>query len=98
MRAGPAVQLLAAAAAMLGCAEAGPGVGFAVPLERESGGPGGWGWASTANCTWKFITQPLNHFSPDQAGPTFQERYCIFDGFWETARDAGFSSPTNERA
>jgi hypothetical protein len=45
---------------------------------------------STLNCTWRFITQPVDHFG--DSGHTFQERYCIYDSFWKKASAAGFES------
>ena len=65
-----------------GC-QAGPGTGLAVQVRVGGpGGPGGWGWASTANCTWKTITQPLDHFASPSGARVFSERYCIYDKFW----------------
>ena len=46
---------------------------------------------STVNCTWKYFTQPLDHFSPgvvnvngdnSSAIATFQQRYCIYDKYF----------------
>ena len=35
---------------------------------------------SSVNCTWRYITQPLDHFSPGAAG-TYDERYCQYSGY-----------------
>eukprot|EP00943_MAST-04B_sp_MAST-4B-sp1_P004771 g4771.t1 len=46
---------------------------------------------STVNCTWKYFTQPLDHFSPGAANvngnknssvTTFQQRYCLYDKYF----------------
>ncbi len=36
---------------------------------------------SIANMTCDFFTQPLNHFVPRGKSPSFQQRYCIYDGY-----------------
>ena len=90
------LRILALVMTLLG-AEAGPGLGVATQVGAGSGtGPGGWGWASTANCTWKYITQPLDHFG--DTPHTFPERYCIYDGFWAKAERGGFSDSAGEMA
>lgn len=49
-----------------------------------------------------FHQQPLNHFSPAGRGPSYQQRYCIFDGFVKNATTApiflytGNESPLEE--
>jgi hypothetical protein len=48
---------------------------------------------NSLNCTWKYITQPLDHF--DVSGSSdlhYQERYCIYDKYWGTGRSAGFNT------
>jgi len=93
MRRQEVTQLLLVSLSLLpSSAVAGPGLGVAV---QDKTGPGGWGWASTANCTWKYITQPLDHFG--STPHTFQERYCIYDKFWAEAQHGGFSG-TDEMA
>lgn len=34
-----------------------------------------------ANMTCHFFEQPLNHFIPRGTGPTYKQRYCLYDGF-----------------
>jgi len=36
---------------------------------------------SSANCTWKFVEQPLSHFARASGG-TYKERLCIYDSYW----------------
>lgn len=36
---------------------------------------------SSANCTWKFIEQPLSHFARGIA-TSYKQRLCVFDGYW----------------
>lgn len=36
---------------------------------------------TAANCTWKFIEQPLSHFARGIAS-TYRQRLCVFDGYW----------------
>jgi hypothetical protein len=74
---------------VVGHLEAGVGVGFASQIQAP-GNP------STLNCTWKYITQPLDHFGA--TSHTYQERYCIYDKFWSKAKQAGFASGQNEMA
>lgn len=59
---------------------------------------------STVNCTWKYFSQPLDHFSPGvtEKTYTFQQRYCIYDKFFSGRSDApllfytGNESPVEE--
>jgi hypothetical protein len=39
------------------------------------------GRMSILNMTCDFFTQPLNHFVPRGRSPTYEERYCTYDGF-----------------
>ena len=54
---------------------------------------------STINCTWKYFTQPLDHFSPGAAnGPngttmTFQQRYCLYDKFFSNHKASSTDAP-----
>lgn len=56
---------------------------------------------SSANCTWKFITQPLSHFERGNKG-TYQQRLCIYDGYYQPNTGApiflytGNESPVDE--
>jgi pimeloyl-ACP methyl ester carboxylesterase len=36
---------------------------------------------SIENMTCAFFTQPLDHFAPRGKSPTFEQRYCIYDGY-----------------
>ena len=36
---------------------------------------------SIENMTCHFFTQPLDHFLPRGKSPTFEQRYCIYDGY-----------------
>lgn len=36
---------------------------------------------SIENMTCSFFTQPLDHFAPRGKSPTFQQRYCVYDGY-----------------
>jgi len=51
---------------------------------------------SIENMTCNFFTQPLDHFVPRGKSPTFQQRYCIYDGYVDvstrTTESNGFSS------
>lgn len=38
-----------------------------------------------ANMTCDFFEQPLNHFIPRGTGPTYRQRYCLYDGFIDEA-------------
>ncbi len=40
---------------------------------------------SSADCQWKFISQPLSHFSRGITSEPifFQQRVCVYDGYWE---------------
>ena len=40
-----------------------------------------FGRMSILNMTCDFFTQPLNHFVPRGRSPTYEERYCTYDGF-----------------
>ena len=43
---------------------------------------------STVNCTWHYIEQRLDHFSPGASGAgnaTYRQRYCVYDGWWKPA-------------
>ena len=59
---------------------------------------------STVNCTWKYFSQPLDHFSPGVTGEaaSFQQRYCIYDKYFSGQPDApvlfytGNESPVEE--
>ncbi|KAJ1407010.1 serine carboxypeptidase S28-domain-containing protein [Ochromonadaceae sp. CCMP2298] len=41
---------------------------------------------SSADCTWKFVEQPLSHFARGIAG-TYKQRLCVYEGYWTP--DAG---------
>lgn len=49
-----------------------------VPAYEDDDGPPRM---SIANMTCDFFTQPLNHFVPRGKSPSFQQRYCVYDGF-----------------
>lgn len=36
---------------------------------------------SIVNMTCDFFTQPLNHFVPRGRSPTYEQRYCVYDGY-----------------
>ncbi len=38
---------------------------------------------SSANCTWKFIEQPLSHFERGANKGTYRQRLCIYDGYYK---------------
>ena len=41
---------------------------------------------STQNCTWKYYTQPLSHFSEGSTvngNASFSQRVCIIDRYWK---------------
>jgi len=44
---------------------------------------------SIANMTCHFFEQPLNHFIPRGSGPTYRQRYCLYDGFSDPATKNG---------
>jgi lysosomal Pro-X carboxypeptidase len=44
---------------------------------------------SIENMTCSFFTQPLDHFAPRGKSPTFQQRYCIYDGYAANATESG---------
>lgn len=37
---------------------------------------------SSADCIWKYIEQPLSHFSRGVANQTYQQRLCVYDNYW----------------
>lgn len=37
---------------------------------------------SAANCTWKYVTQPLSHFERGNAD-YYQQRLCVYDGYYK---------------
>mmetsp|Transcript_10267 Transcript_10267/g.23350 ORF Transcript_10267/g.23350 Transcript_10267/m.23350 type:complete len:136 (+) Transcript_10267:493-900(+) len=48
----------------------------------------GNGRMSIANTTCGFFQQPLNHFVPRGRSPTYQERYCTYDGFVDESKSS----------
>lgn len=56
---------------------------------------------SSANCTWKFVEQPLSHFARGIAG-TYQQRLCVYSDYWTPDKGlpvffyAGNESPVDE--
>ena len=42
---------------------------------------------SSADCTWKFYTQPLSHFAEGATvggNGTYQQRVCVVDKYWSS--------------
>ncbi|KAJ8598873.1 hypothetical protein CTAYLR_009964 [Chrysophaeum taylorii] len=39
------------------------------------------GTPTSANCTWRTLSQPLDHFARGTSPETFSQRACIFEGF-----------------
>jgi len=62
------------------------------------------GRMSIANMTCGFFRQPLNHFLPRGRSPTYEERYCIYDGHatisgdFSQQRSEGDAHNDNEKA
>ena len=56
--------------------------------------------ADRVNCTWRYIEQPVDHFTDPStpAPPTYRERYCLYDRYFAKATAAGFDSATDEMA
>jgi hypothetical protein len=38
---------------------------------------------SSADCTWKYIEQPLSHFARGINSQTYEQRICVYDGYWQ---------------
>lgn len=46
---------------------------------------------SIVNCTWRYHTQPLDHFNEGATSlgnATFRQRYCIYTKYWEQDANA----------
>lgn len=58
-----------------------------VQQQRSSSSSGLSTKPSTANCTWKYYTQPLSHFSEGSTvagNASFSQRVCIIDQYWRS--------------
>lgn len=53
---------------------------------------------SIANMTCGFFEQPLNHFLPRGKSPTYQERYCVYDGNGNGALQGDNGDPTGPKS
>jgi pimeloyl-ACP methyl ester carboxylesterase len=57
---------------------------------------------TSANCTWKYIEQPLSHFEKSDNIGTYQQRLCVYDGYWTPSKSlpvflyTGNESPVEE--
>jgi pimeloyl-ACP methyl ester carboxylesterase len=57
---------------------------------------------TSANCTWKYVEQPLSHFEKSDDLGTYQQRLCIYDGYWTPSKSqpvffyTGNESPVEE--
>jgi lysosomal Pro-X carboxypeptidase len=74
-------------------ADAGMGGGAFMQVHDPSAGH-----PNSLNCTWRYITQPIDHFTQPAGQHTYQERYCIYDKYWAHASLAGFSNSDMEMA
>ena len=57
---------------------------------------------NSLNCTWKYIEQPISHFARGASSSTYQQRLCIYDGYWKPNQNlpiflyTGNESPVEE--
>jgi hypothetical protein len=51
---------------------------------------------SIANMTCHFFEQPLNHFVPRGKSPSYQERYCTYDGYASVSTGVDNSNDEDE--
>eukprot|EP01061_Rhynchopus_euleeides_P019516 TRINITY_DN32083_c0_g1_i2.p1 TRINITY_DN32083_c0_g1~~TRINITY_DN32083_c0_g1_i2.p1 ORF type:complete len:644 (+),score=248.16 TRINITY_DN32083_c0_g1_i2:36-1967(+) len=58
--------------------------------------PGAAPKPSIANCTWLYYEQPLDHFAQTPSPYTFQQRYCLYDKFWNRASRVGFNGTAEQ--
>ena len=90
MRRGRRAALLAACA--LGVASGSAYRGFSELHQLpEAPAAAGAPRPGSANCTWGFFEQPLDHFAPGNTeghSGTLSQRYCVYSGFYRADGDA----------
>ena len=73
-----------------------------MPRSRaQAAPPPGHHRLSTADCDWKYYTQPLSHFAEGSTvagNATFSQRVCIIDKHWEQPAAELAAAASGERA
>ena len=69
-----------------------PARGRGLPHFRRGSATGSAPRPSSANCTWRYITQQLDHFAPGSSAGTYTERFCLYSGYAATPSNSSSSS------